>query len=121
MTDSPTRTQPGNGWLGTWVFIFTALYFHLSAGGLDALLSVYAMIFIAVGIIVAALLIDFPAQVLQLEISRRIAAASPESSEEQQTGKARAIGTFIKAGQVVLAFVATKYLFAWFYVTVLGG
>ena len=102
-------------WLATVVVLFTALYFQLSFAGFEALLSYKVFAFFTVGAALAAILLDLPAFILRSYITARVLKnASDETTEHLENG-AGALGTFIKAGQVIIAFVATKYGYSWYF------
>ena len=100
------NTPKSRSWLGSTVFIFTTLYLQLSLADLASLISSTGLLFLGLGLLIAVLLIDLPAQMIQ---DKMLQSAEESENAERKTDKARALGTFIKAAQVIIAFIVAKY------------
>lgn len=98
MSDSENQAQQ-QSWLATICFAFISLYMQLRLS-ID-LLSLMSIGYILGGLVICRLLIDLPGQYLQ----RYIYVRSQQNTENQGEDKAAAINTFVKAAQVILAFV----------------
>ncbi len=70
------------------------------------------------GIIAAKLFLDIPAQILHGALTLRIIKGKSGSELIRAVEKAGAYGTFIKAGVVVVAYIATKQAYIWHF---MGG
>ena len=102
-------------WLATVVVVFTTLYFQLSFTGAGSILSLKTIVFFIIGAGLAAILLDLPASVLQRYITAQMLKNRSDDKAEHAENGAGALGTFIKAGQVIIAFVATKYGYSWYF------
>ncbi len=103
-------TRKSHSWLGSTVFVFTTIYLHLSLASAETL-SAAIIFFMGLGLAAAVALIDLPAFYLQQKLINHYSDQSDLERHERLQQKAGAIGTFIKAVQVAIAFVACKYTF----------
>ncbi len=81
---------------------------QLSLSELASLVSSTGLLFIGLGLLVTVLLIDLPAQMLQ---AKMLQSAAESENAERKTDKAQALATFIKAAQVIIAFIVAKYAY----------
>ncbi len=114
-TPNSTAESAANlqSWLASCVFLFTALYQHLSLSA--TFLTLKVVLFVIVGLLVARAGIDYPAQYLNRTIALRLVADRQQADRDRALDKAGAIATFIKAAQVILAFMATKWAYGWYF------
>lgn len=111
-----TTAQQGHNqqsWLATVTFAFVAMYTHMSLG--ITVMSMESIIFFVVGLIGCRLLLDVPAQLLQRKLYNKETQGLSGEAFRQGADKAAAMGTFIKAGQVIIALAATKYSYPFFF------
>lgn len=105
-----TTEQQGNtqqSWLATVTFAFVAMYTHMSLG--ISVMSIESIVFFVAGLLSCRLLLDIPAQLLQRLLYSKETQGLSGEAYRQGADKAAAMGTFIKAGQVIIALAATKY------------
>ncbi|MCW8885577.1 MAG: hypothetical protein OQK12_10030 [Motiliproteus sp.] len=102
------NSPKSRSWLGSTVFIFTTLYLQLSLADLASLISAAGLLFLGGGILVSMLLIDIPAQFGQTKL---LQSAEASDNPERKVEKAQALGTFVKAAQVIAGFIVAKYAF----------
>lgn len=111
ITEQQGQTQ--QSWLATVTFAFVAMYTHMSLG--ITVMSLESIIFFAVGLIVCRLCLDIPAQQLQRRLYNQKTQGLSGEAFRQGADKAAAMGTFIKAAQVIIALAATKYSYPFFF------
>ncbi|MEH6627969.1 MAG: hypothetical protein V7739_16115 [Motiliproteus sp.] len=103
--------SPSRNWLASAVFLFITLYLQLSAFTAASLISVQFLLFMVIGLLMSALLVDLPAHAVQKKLPVWLKSDAITGHGEQAPDKAAVVATFVKAAQVVIAFTAGKYAF----------
>lgn len=110
---SELQSESQTSWLGTITFAFVAMYTHLSLG--ISMATMTSAVFFAVGLAMSKILLDIPAQFAQRKIYCKNTEGLSREAKNQGAEKAAAIGTFIKATQVIIAFAAAKMAHPYFF------
>lgn len=105
------RVDTGHSWLGVMVFLFTTGYLLISFD--ERLFATHSLMFVAVGVVAAKVLLDIPGQLLHGAMTLKIIKGKSGSELIRAVEKAGSYGTFIKAAIVVASYVATKQAYLW--------
>lgn len=106
---NPEKNTPSmaHSWLATLSFAFIGFYMHMSLS--LSFFTVEALVFFIGGLAVCKVAIDIPGQYLQAHLFKRSLASKPNDQATAES-KAAALATFVKAAQVIIAFVLAKFL-----------
>ncbi|MFB3083053.1 MAG: hypothetical protein ACE1Z4_06310 [Gammaproteobacteria bacterium] len=116
MTDPYQEYKLIRGWVATWVFIFSALYFFLSNGGVDALISPRALVFFVVGIFITAIMIKIPIYLFDrgvVKVLMKLMSGASDVSSTKPVSSGKTYGVFLMILQVAIAVFATKIAYEW--------
>ena len=107
------RVSPGG--FAITVFIGSAIYLLLVNYGWQTLLTIKAVIFLAIGVLLSVVLVGVPFHLLRVWIEKRFLSQLEVPVSPVRIKQLKALSTALMVIQVVVTFYATKLAFHWYF------
>ena len=114
MTDADEEKRARNGSLAAWIFIFSALYFFITDGGIESLISIEVLAFFIIGMIASAVVIGMPTYVLQRGVGKVVLKSIDDPFSQQAVLRIKIVRFILMLVQMAITVFVTKLAYEWF-------